>query len=58
MLSIDVIANQTLYVLYRKGFENMTCTKAELEEAKEDGVKFDNNGLLQVGEIEREWHCC
>ena len=30
-----------VYVLYRKGFENMTCTKAELEEAKEDGVKFE-----------------
>lgn len=30
-----------VYVLYRKGFENMTCTKVELEEAKEDGVKFE-----------------
>ena len=30
-----------VYVLYRKGFENMTCTKAELEEAKEDGVSLN-----------------
>ena len=30
-----------VYVLYRKGFENMPCTKVELEEAKEDGVKFE-----------------
>lgn len=27
-------------VLYRKGFENMTCTKKELEEAIEDQVSF------------------
>ncbi|MBE5962407.1 MAG: NAD(P)-dependent oxidoreductase [Lachnospiraceae bacterium] len=30
-----------VFVMYRKGFENMTCTKAELEEAKEDGVQFE-----------------
>ncbi len=32
---------EEVYVLYRKGFENMTCTRAELEEAKEDGIKFE-----------------
>lgn len=30
-----------VHVLYRKGFENMPCTKAELEEAKKDGVEFE-----------------
>ncbi len=30
-----------VYVLYRKGFENMPCTKVELQEAKEDGIKFE-----------------
>ncbi len=30
-----------VFVMYRKGFENMTCTKVELEEAKEDGVQFE-----------------
>ncbi|MCQ2968786.1 MAG: NAD(P)-dependent oxidoreductase [Clostridium sp.] len=30
-----------VYILYRKGFENMTCTNVELEEAKEDGIKFE-----------------
>lgn len=30
-----------VYILYRKGFDNMPCTKVELEEAKEDGVKFE-----------------
>ncbi|MDO5520676.1 MAG: NAD(P)-dependent oxidoreductase [bacterium] len=30
-----------VYVMYRKGFENMTCTKVELEEAKEDGIQFE-----------------
>ncbi|MDO5291397.1 MAG: NAD(P)-dependent oxidoreductase [bacterium] len=30
-----------VHVLYRKGFENMTCTKVELEEAKEDGIQFE-----------------
>ena len=30
-----------VYVLYRKGFENMPCTRAELEEAKEDDVNFE-----------------
>jgi glutamate synthase (NADPH) small chain len=28
-------------VLYRKGFEQMTASKQEIEEAKEDGVKFN-----------------
>lgn len=32
---------EEVYVAYRKGFENMPCTKVELEEAKEDGVKFE-----------------
>lgn len=29
-----------VYVVYRKGFEQMTATKKEIEEAKEDGVEF------------------
>lgn len=32
---------EEVYVVYRKGFENMPCTKVELEEAKEDVVKFE-----------------
>src|SRR5699024_7316220 len=28
-------------VVYRKGFENMSATKHEIEEAKEEGVKFE-----------------
>ena len=32
---------EEVYILYRKGFENMPCTKVELEEAKEDDVKFE-----------------
>lgn len=28
-------------IIYRKGFEDMTATKHEIEEAKEEGVKFD-----------------
>ena len=32
---------EEVYVVYRKGFENMPCTKVELEEVKEDGVKFE-----------------
>lgn len=32
---------EEVYILYRKGFENMTCTRAELEEAKEDDVNFE-----------------
>lgn len=28
-------------VVYRKGFENMTATNAEIEDAKEEGVKFE-----------------
>ncbi len=32
---------EDVYILYRKGFENMPCTRAELEEAKEDGIKFE-----------------
>jgi len=30
-----------VFVMYRKGFENMTCTKVELKEAKEDGIQFE-----------------
>lgn len=30
-----------VYVMYRKGFEQMSCTKKELEEAKEDGIVFE-----------------
>lgn len=29
------------YVLYRKSFEDMPATRAEIEEAKEDGVEFE-----------------
>lgn len=29
------------YVLYRKSFEDMPATKVEIEETKEDGVKFE-----------------
>ena len=32
---------EEVYILYRKGFENMPCTKFELEEAKEDGIRFE-----------------
>lgn len=32
---------EEVYIIYRKGFENMPCTRAELEEAKEDGIKFE-----------------
>lgn len=32
---------EEVYILYRKGFENMPCTRAELEEAKEDDVNFE-----------------
>lgn len=32
---------EEVYILYRKGFENMPCTIAELEEAKEDDVNFE-----------------
>ena len=32
---------EEVYIVYRKGFENMPCTKAELAEAKEDGIKFE-----------------
>ena len=28
-------------ILYRKGFEDMSATKQEIREAKEDGIKFD-----------------
>lgn len=28
-------------IIYRKGFEEMTATKLEIEEAKEDGIKFE-----------------
>ena len=38
---------EEVYVLYRKGFENMTCTRAELEEAKEDGIKFELFKIIQ-----------
>lgn len=30
-----------VFVMYRKGFENMTCTNVELQEAKEDGIQFE-----------------
>ena len=32
---------EEVYILYRKGFENMPCTRAELEEAKEDDINFE-----------------
>lgn len=32
---------KSVFVMYRKGYENMTCTDVELEEAKEDGVLFE-----------------
>ena len=32
---------EEVYIIYRKGFENMPCTRAELEEAKDDGIKFE-----------------
>lgn len=32
---------EEVYIIYRKGFENMPCTRAELEEAKEDDVNFE-----------------
>ena len=32
---------EEVYILYRKGFENMPCTTSELEEAKEDDVNFE-----------------
>ena len=32
---------EEVYILYRKGFEYMPCTRAELEEAKEDDVNFE-----------------
>ena len=32
---------EEVYIRYRKGFENMPCTRAELEEAKEDDVNFE-----------------
>ena len=32
---------EEVYILYRQGFENMPCTRAELEEAKEDDVNFE-----------------
>ena len=32
---------EEVYVLYRKGFEDMPATKVEIEEAREDGVKFE-----------------
>lgn len=28
-------------IIYRKGFEEMTATKLEIEEAKDDGIKFE-----------------
>jgi glutamate synthase (NADPH/NADH) small chain len=33
-------ANEVI-VLYRKGFEDMSATKQEIREAKEDGIRFD-----------------
>ena len=32
---------EEVYILYRKGFENMPCTKVELQEAKDDDIKFE-----------------
>jgi glutamate synthase (NADPH/NADH) small chain len=32
---------ESVTVLYRKGFEDITATKSEIEEAKEDGVAFE-----------------
>jgi glutamate synthase (NADPH/NADH) small chain len=32
---------ESVTVMYRKGFEDMTATKAEIEEAKEDGIIFE-----------------
>ncbi len=32
---------EEVYILYRKGFENMPCTKVELQEAKDDHIKFE-----------------
>ena len=32
---------EEVYILYRKGFENMPCTKVELQEAKDDDFKFE-----------------
>ncbi|MDP4145899.1 MAG: NAD(P)-dependent oxidoreductase [Bacillota bacterium] len=32
---------QDVCIIYRKDFEDMTATKAEIEEAKEDGVRFE-----------------
>ena len=32
---------EEVYVLYRKGFEDMPATRVEIEEAREDGVKFE-----------------
>lgn len=33
--------SEEVVILYRKGFEDMTATKAEIEETKHDGVKFE-----------------
>lgn len=33
--------SKDVQVFYRRGFENMTATKAEINEAKEEGVKFN-----------------
>lgn len=30
-----------VFIMYRKGFENMSATKSEIEEAKEEGIKFE-----------------
>ncbi|WP_163195202.1 NAD(P)-dependent oxidoreductase [Clostridium thermarum] len=32
---------ETVTIMYRKGFEDMTATKVEIEEAKEDGIQFE-----------------
>ena len=32
---------EEVYILYRKGFENMPCTKVELQKAKDDDIKFE-----------------
>ncbi|MGL5351998.1 MAG: NAD(P)-dependent oxidoreductase [Clostridium sp.] len=32
---------EEVYILYRKGFEDMPATKVEIEEAREDGILFE-----------------
>lgn len=39
--SAKYYGSKEVTIVYRKDFENMTATKAEIEETKEDGVKFE-----------------